>query len=69
MPTIHIRYDNPKPAVKQLLFGRSRTGAARWTVFRSCTWIAYAGDAHAPWGACYPDRSACSAAAGGPKAL
>lgn len=35
MPTVHIRYDNLKPAVKQVLFGRSRTESARWTAFRS----------------------------------
>lgn len=35
VPTTHIRYDNLKPAVKQVLFGRSRTESARWTAFRS----------------------------------
>lgn len=35
VPTVHIRYDNLKPAVKQVLFGRSRTESARWTAFRS----------------------------------
>ncbi|MFF3920577.1 hypothetical protein ACFYZB_45750 [Streptomyces sp. NPDC001852] len=35
MPTVHIRYDNLRPAVKQVLFGRSRTESARWTAFRS----------------------------------
>ncbi|GAA3379758.1 IS21 family transposase [Streptomyces sannanensis] len=34
-PTVHIRYDNLKPAVKQVLFGRSRTETARWAAFRS----------------------------------
>ncbi|MEU5609487.1 IS21 family transposase [Streptomyces sparsogenes] len=35
VPTVHIRYDNLKPAVKQVLFGRSRTESARWAGFRS----------------------------------
>lgn len=35
VPTVHIRYDNLKPAVKQVLFGRSRTESARWAAFRS----------------------------------
>lgn len=29
VPSVHIRYDNLRPAVKQLLFGRSRLGGAR----------------------------------------
>ncbi|MFE5097807.1 IS21 family transposase [Streptomyces sp. NPDC056638] len=33
--TVHIRYDNLKPAVKQVLFGRSRTETARWAAFKS----------------------------------
>jgi transposase len=39
VPTVHIRYDNLKPAVKQVLFGRSRTESARWASFRS--WYAF----------------------------
>ncbi|WP_245240219.1 IS21 family transposase [Streptomyces erythrochromogenes] len=35
VPSVHIRYDNLKPAVKQVLFGRSRTESARWAAFRS----------------------------------
>ncbi|MEU1800764.1 hypothetical protein [Streptomyces sp. NPDC019937] len=35
VPTVHIRYDNLKPAVKLVLFGRSRTESARWAAFRS----------------------------------
>lgn len=35
VPTVHIRYDNLKPAVKQVLFGRSRTETTRWVAFRS----------------------------------
>ncbi|WP_183091567.1 IS21 family transposase [Streptomyces radicis] len=35
VPTVHIRYDNLKPAVKQVLFGRSRTETARWAAFKS----------------------------------
>jgi transposase len=34
-PTVHIRYDNLKPAVKQVCFGRSRTETTRWASFRS----------------------------------
>ncbi|MFE6498160.1 hypothetical protein [Streptomyces sp. NPDC057748] len=34
-PTVHIRYDNLRPEVKQVLFGRSRTETARWAAFRS----------------------------------
>ncbi|MFA7754229.1 IS21 family transposase [Streptomyces sp. NRRL B-2790] len=39
VPTVHIRYDNLKPAVKQVLFGRSRTETTRWVSFRS--WYGY----------------------------
>ncbi|MCX4799815.1 hypothetical protein OG497_38905 [Streptomyces sp. NBC_01242] len=35
VPTVHIRYDNLKPAVKQVCFGRSRTETAGWARFRS----------------------------------
>ncbi|MDX3434247.1 IS21 family transposase [Streptomyces sp. ME01-18a] len=35
VPAVHIRYDNLKPAVRLVLFGRSRTESARWAVFRS----------------------------------
>lgn len=35
VPTRHIRYDNLKPAVRQVLFGRSRTESQRWVAFRS----------------------------------
>ncbi|WP_424863415.1 Mu transposase domain-containing protein [Streptomyces sp. MMS24-I29] len=35
VPSVHIRYDNLKPAVKQVLFGRSRTETTRWVAFRS----------------------------------
>jgi transposase len=35
IPFRHIRYDNLKPAVKQVCFGRSRVGSQRWTAFRS----------------------------------
>lgn len=35
VPSVHIRYDNLKPAVKQVLFGRSRTETTRWVSFRS----------------------------------
>nr|WP_274919312.1 IS21 family transposase [Streptomyces sp. WZ-12] len=35
VPTVHIRYDNLKPAVKQVLFGRSRAESARWAAFKS----------------------------------
>ncbi|WP_405685159.1 Mu transposase domain-containing protein [Streptomyces sp. NBC_00057] len=34
-PAVHIRYDNLKPAVRQVLFGRSRVESARWASFRS----------------------------------
>ncbi|MEV7783670.1 hypothetical protein [Kitasatospora sp. NPDC088351] len=33
--SVHIRYDNLKPAVKQVLFGRSRLESARWVSFKS----------------------------------
>jgi transposase len=35
IPFRHIRYDNLKPAVKQVCFGRSRVESQRWTAFRS----------------------------------
>lgn len=35
VPTVHIRYDNLKPAVRQVLFGRSRHESQRWVAFRS----------------------------------
>lgn len=35
VPSVHIRYDNLKPAVKQVLFGRSRVEPARWASFKS----------------------------------
>jgi transposase len=35
VPTVHIRYDNLKPAVKQVLFGRSRAESTRWVAFKS----------------------------------
>ncbi|WTT40893.1 IS21 family transposase [Kitasatospora sp. NBC_00085] len=35
VPSVHIRYDNLKPAVKQVLFGRSRLESARWAAFKS----------------------------------
>ncbi|WP_194235871.1 IS21 family transposase, partial [Streptomyces sp. CB01881] len=35
VPSVHIRYDNLKPAVKQVLFGRSRLESARWASFKS----------------------------------
>lgn len=35
VPAVHIRYDNLRPAVKLVLFGRSRTESARWAAFRS----------------------------------
>lgn len=31
----HVRYDNLKPAVKQVCFGRSRIESQRWVAFRS----------------------------------
>jgi hypothetical protein len=35
MPWRHVRYDNLKPAVEQVCFGRSRVESQRWTAFRS----------------------------------
>jgi len=35
IPVRHIRYDNLKPAIKQVCFGRSRVESQRWTAFRS----------------------------------
>jgi len=35
IPVRHIRYDNLKPAVNQVCFGRSRVESQRWTAFRS----------------------------------
>ncbi|WP_217230143.1 hypothetical protein [Streptomyces anulatus] len=35
IPTRHIRYDNLKPAVSQVCFGRSRVESQRWVAFRS----------------------------------
>jgi len=35
IPFRHIRYDNLKPAVKQVCFGRSRVESQRWITFRS----------------------------------
>jgi transposase len=35
VPTRHIRYDNLKPAVNKVCFGRSRIESLRWTAFRS----------------------------------
>jgi transposase len=35
IPVRHIRYDNLKPAVKQVCFGRSRVESQRWITFRS----------------------------------
>ncbi|WP_420707002.1 IS21 family transposase [Streptomyces sp. NRRL F-2664] len=35
VPSVHIRYDNLKPVVKQVLFGRSRLESARWASFKS----------------------------------
>jgi transposase len=35
VPTVKIRYDNLKPAVKQVLFGRDRVESDRWLLFRS----------------------------------
>lgn len=35
VPTRHIRYDNLKPAVRQVLFGRGRVESQRWVAFRS----------------------------------
>jgi transposase len=35
VPTEQIRYDNLKPAVSRVLFGRTRTESDRWVAFRS----------------------------------
>lgn len=35
VPTRHIRYDNLKPAVNQVCFGRTRIESQRWVTFRS----------------------------------
>ncbi len=35
IPTRHIRYDNLKPAVKHVCFGRNRVESERWVTFRS----------------------------------
>ncbi|MEO3929108.1 IS21 family transposase [Micromonosporaceae bacterium B7E4] len=35
VPTRHIRYDNLRPAVRQVLFGRGRVESQRWVAFRS----------------------------------
>ncbi|MFH0246191.1 IS21 family transposase [Streptomyces sp. HK10] len=35
VPTKHIRYDNLKPAVRQVCTGRNRVESERWTTFRS----------------------------------
>jgi transposase len=35
VPTDKIRYDNLKPAVSRVLFGRSRVESGRWVAFRS----------------------------------
>ncbi|MGW4687926.1 hypothetical protein ACWEPM_23930 [Streptomyces sp. NPDC004244] len=35
VPSVHIRYDDLKPAVKLVLFGRSRLESARWASFMS----------------------------------
>lgn len=35
VPTRHIRYDNLKPAVTQVCFGRNRVESTRWVSFRS----------------------------------
>ena len=35
VPFRHIRYDNLKPAVRQVLFGRGRLESQRWVAFRS----------------------------------
>lgn len=34
IPTRHIRYDNLKPAVKKVCFGRDREESSRWVAFR-----------------------------------
>jgi hypothetical protein len=35
IPTRHIRYDNLKPAVNRVCFGRTRVESQRWVAFRS----------------------------------
>ena len=35
VPTRHIRYDNLKPAVTQVCFGRNRIESGRWATFRA----------------------------------
>ncbi|MBB4987568.1 MULTISPECIES: hypothetical protein [Streptomyces] len=56
VPSVHIRYDNLKPAVKQVLFGRSRLESARWASFKS--WYV-----HVSVGSrCFPTASATSMA-------
>lgn len=35
IPTRHIRYDNLKPAVNRVCFGRNRVESDRWVAFRS----------------------------------
>lgn len=35
IPTKHIRYDNLKPAVQRVCFGRTRVESQRWVAFRS----------------------------------
>lgn len=35
IPTRHIRYDNLRPAVQRVCFGRSRVESQRWLAFRS----------------------------------
>jgi transposase len=35
VPTRHIRYDNLRPAVNRVCFGRSRVESSRWVAFRS----------------------------------
>jgi transposase len=35
VPTRHIRYDNLKPAVNRVCFGRTRVESQRWVAFRS----------------------------------
>jgi transposase len=35
VPTRHIRYDNLRPAVQRVCFGRSRIESQRWVTFRS----------------------------------
>ena len=35
VPWRHVRYDNLKPAVNEVCFGRTRVESQRWTAFRS----------------------------------